>query len=152
MSRTSDARLVCPVPAASTSASGFCWACGESIPDLVPCGHCGAPFWLPNDGPSGVYIVQDRRSEMVKIGFSTSIPMRLGNFGSRVSHVRPLWGATVAVERWLHLTFSASRDPAGAHRLGLPAHTEWFWPTEALRRLAAGREFIRDGNLRGAGT
>lgn len=125
-----------------------CWACidGEQAARRY-CYACGAPPWKETKGPNGVYIVQAVEAGMLKIGISRSVPMRVARFGKRVKLVTVLWGADRYVEAWLHRMFSETRDPRAALDWDLPAFTEWFWPTPALKRLADDREFLRHGCL-----
>lgn len=126
----------------------WCWACIDGSPsEGAICEACGAPPWEQGNGPNGVYIVRAIEAGMLKIGISKCIPMRVANFGERVELVTALWGANRAVEAWLHRMFWDVRDPNSALGWRLPAYTEWFWPTPALRRLAEDREFVRDGRL-----
>lgn len=125
-----------------------CWACGEPCPVDEPCKWCDAPAWPDAGGPGGVYILH-ADCGLVKIGYSGQVINRTAALvaqaarrGQHVTVVSGLPGAGRNVERFLHDKFCETRDSREARALGLPAPTEWFWPTPALRRLVAGEEFI----------
>lgn len=126
-----------------------CWACGEPCDVERSCPGCDAPPWPFGGGTGGVYILR-ATCGLVKIGFSGNIDQRTAGLvsqarrhGHGVEVICELRGAGRNVERFLHDRFCETRDYGEARDLGLPAPTEWFWPTPALRRLVDGGEFIR---------
>ncbi|MEJ7783394.1 MAG: GIY-YIG nuclease family protein [Solirubrobacteraceae bacterium] len=119
-----------------------CWACGQQRHPHVHCDHCRAPSWRAETPPSGVYILFDRATALVKIGVSEQLRRRLNDYPKRMVLARAMWGATPWVERWLHDVFDDWRVPEEAKAEGLPFHTEWFRMNDAIAQLAYGEPFI----------
>ena len=127
-----------PSPAEQT----WCWACDERIDDHI-CDLCAAPQFTPDHQQhTGVYVAE-AACGLFKIGVSTThVPTRVATLrrssATPIALVAVLWGASFAVERFLHQMFCEQRDPNFAKAEGLSAHTEWFWPTPGLLRLVDG--------------
>lgn len=128
-----------------------CWACADPAPENRTCPYCGAPPWTRTGGPDGVYVIR-AECGLVKVGYSkVGVYARVHAIekecGEPLEILSVLWGADTRVERWLQQVFADTRDRRAAEDHGLAFPTEWFWPTPALDRLAAGREHMRDGVL-----
>jgi hypothetical protein len=127
-----------------------CWACAYDCDQFGTCPDCGAPSWPTQREATtrGVYILQ-AECGLVKIGISGTVARRITALrrkaDERLDVLTVLWGASIYVEIWLHGRFTETCDESFAEAHGLPNHTEWFWPTPALRRLAEDREFIFEG-------
>lgn len=117
-----------------------CWACGAQRFRHQVCSFCTAPPWISAAGPGGVYLLQDYASGLLKIGYSQDVLKRAQTFADAgdIHLGGALWGATRAVEKWLHIVMETSRDERAARRFALPAPTEWFRPTSDVIDLMCG--------------
>lgn len=75
-----------------------------------------------------MYAVQAECTEMIKIGVTEDVRLRLARLRAMSPDPLELLGVmpnvTVSDERGIHLTLAADRG-----------HGEWFWPTERVEKV-----------------